>query len=238
VNIQEYLNRIHYKEKITPSAEVLNNLQLYHLLNVPFENLDIHDGIPIRLNTGSIYDKIVNKKRGGFCYELNGLFYELLKSLGFAVTIISARVFDSKKNDYGINNTRYLADVGFGEFTFSPIPVTLNHVHNDVRGNFIIEKHDEVYLRVSKEEGGKWVPEYIFSDTPRSLDEFEEMCRYHQTSAGSHFTQKRLISKPTLNGRITLSGNNFKITASGKTIMEDTLKDEAGFKDYLHKYFL
>ena len=93
MNKNEYLRRIGIEEKeIEPTLENLKLLQRRHLLNVPFENLDIHWKRPILLDSDNFYEKVVNKKRGGFCYELNGLFNELLKEIGFQTKIISARV--------------------------------------------------------------------------------------------------------------------------------------------------
>ena len=75
MDVNLYLDRIGFKGNVEPSLQVLANLQKRHLLTVPFENLDIHYGIPIKLDTALFFDKIVINKRGGFCYELNGLFF-------------------------------------------------------------------------------------------------------------------------------------------------------------------
>src|SRR6185436_18299602 len=88
-----YLERIRYDGETTPSVETLRRIHRAHMLAVPFENLDIHLGIPIALSVPAFYEKIVDRKRGGFCYELNGLFAWLLAELGFSVTLLSARVF-------------------------------------------------------------------------------------------------------------------------------------------------
>jgi len=92
MDIQAYLNRIGYRGALEPNAATLHALQQAHLLAVPFENLDIHLGRPIVLNQTALFDKIVGRRRGGFCYELNGLFAVLLRELGFKVTLLSAGV--------------------------------------------------------------------------------------------------------------------------------------------------
>ena len=97
MNLEAYLKRINYSGDLTPSITILKQLQKTHLLNVPFENLDIHYGHPIELDLDKIYHKIVVRKRGGFCYELNGLFQNMLNIIGFDSKIISARVYDNKK---------------------------------------------------------------------------------------------------------------------------------------------
>ncbi|NOT46740.1 MAG: acetyltransferase, partial [Acidobacteria bacterium] len=95
MNTAKYLARIGAEpDHLEPNSETLRFLQRKHLLTVPFENLDIHWKRPIVLNTEKFYKKIVGEKRGGFCYELNGLFNALLISLGFQTRLISARVFN------------------------------------------------------------------------------------------------------------------------------------------------
>ena len=92
MDIHAYLSRIGYRGTLEPSAATLHALQQAHLLAVPFENLDIHLGRPIVLDQTALFDKIVARRRGGFCYELNGLFAVLLRELGFEVTLLSAGV--------------------------------------------------------------------------------------------------------------------------------------------------
>src|SRR5574342_783566 len=95
MNVTEYLERITYSGEHKPSLETLNELQAAHLLTVPFENLDIHN--KIKINLAHSYDKRITRRRGGFCYELNGLFFGLLKEVGFNVKMVSARVYDAEK---------------------------------------------------------------------------------------------------------------------------------------------
>src|SRR5206468_7848795 len=87
-----YLQRINYRGEQTPTAATLRELHRAHLLTAPFENLDIHLGRPILIDQDVLFDKIVRRRRGGFCYELNGLFALLLRGLGFEVTLLSAGV--------------------------------------------------------------------------------------------------------------------------------------------------
>ncbi len=180
-NRNEYLKRIGYKGGLEPSLAVLQNLQKAHLFNVPFENLDIHYGNVIHLNIDELFVKIVKRNRGGFCYELNGLFYELLISLGFNAKRISARVYNKEKG-YGeefdhmaiivnINGVEYLTDVGFGEFTIAPFKLELGLSQSDTRSVFVIDKFEEEYLRVNKVVNGEFTPEYIFKNIERRFEE-------------------------------------------------------------------
>lgn len=243
---EKYLDRIKYSGKSKPNLDLLKKLQKQHLLNVPFENLDIHYNIPIELNIDRIYKKIVLNNRGGFCYELNGLFFELLLALNFEAKRISARVYSQEK-EYGeefdhfaiivkIDGEEYLSDVGFGDFTFEPLKIDIGKIQNDECGTYLIDKYDEKYFRVNKVENGKITPEYIFQKEKKDFNDYQEMCKYHQTSPDSHFTQKRLISLPTTNGRITITGNKLKITESGSTT-ESEIKNEIEFRQHLRNLF-
>ena len=241
-NQQNYLDRIKYSGSLVPDLELLQKLQKKHLLNVPFENLDIHYHIPIELNIDRIYEKIVLNNRGGFCYELNGLFYELLLSLGFNVKRISARVY-KKESNYSpefdhfaivvkIGSNEYLTDVGFGEFIFKPLELQFGKIQKDQRGSFLIDNYRDEYLRVSKIENGVSTPEYIFKSLERELDEYEGMCEYHQSNPNSHFMKKRLISLPTESGRITITGNILKIKGKNSETQKK-LKKETEFEKEL-----
>jgi N-hydroxyarylamine O-acetyltransferase len=126
-----YLERIGLELPLPADAESLRRLQLAHMLHVPFENLDIALGRPIRLGLTTLYDKIVTRRRGGFCYELNGLFAWLLDDLGFEVTYLSASDYHPADNSYGLDfdhlvllvrcpadaapQVRWLVDVGWGD---------------------------------------------------------------------------------------------------------------------------
>jgi len=245
MNTKLYLDRIGYVGEPAPTIKTLAALQIFHLKSVPFENLDIHYHIPIDFKNS--FHKIVTRNRGGFCYELNFLFYQLLKELGYAATIISARAFGKEKG-YGpefdhmaiiavVNHEEYLVDVGFGEFAFHPIKIEPGKEVTDARGVFRINSFEENYLLAEKKGAdGNFVPEYIFTKQERQPDEFTGMCHFHQTSNESHFTQKRLCSLPTDEGRITLTGNTLKISTK-KGIVEKELQTEAEVEKVLWDYF-
>src|SRR6266478_8207742 len=98
MDIRAYLQRLDYTGAIAPNAETLRLLQLAHLRAVPFENLSIHSREPIVLDDRALFEKIVSRRRGGFCYELNGLFAALLRALGFEVEMLSARVATAEES--------------------------------------------------------------------------------------------------------------------------------------------
>lgn len=231
MNIEKYIARIGaLPDHLEPNDEVLRFLQRRHLSTVPFENLDIHRKRPIVLDVEKFYTKIVEEKRGGFCYELNGLFNELLKSLGFRTKLISARVFNG--NDHGpdfdhaamivtVGEDEYLADVGFGDFTIEPLRFSLGAEQQDPAGVFVIRHFDEDYLEVAKRVGGDWRSEYIFKDEERELSEFAEMCEFQQHSPESHFTKGKICSIVIEGGRKTLTDKKFIVTTGAEKIEHD-----------------
>src|SRR5688572_26620174 len=205
MQVEKYFKRIKYKGPSTVCFELLEKLQQQHLLHIPFENLDIHWKIPIELNTDKIFDKIVNKKRGGFCYELNSLFYGLLVSIGFEARMVSARVYESNVKEFGreydhmaiivhLEENEWLVDVGFGEFSFCPLRLVLDEIQSDKRGKFMITKEQDT-LMVSKTSGNEWVPEYLFTLRDRRLSEFEEMCHRSEEHTSELQSQSNLVCR-------------------------------------------
>ena len=226
MKVKKYLERIGLVGKeIKPDLNSLKLLQRNHLLNIPFENLDIHWKRKIILDEKLFATKIVEDRRGGFCYELNGLFHKLLNELGFVSKIISARVSNGKGGfgeEYDhlailtkIGETEFLVDVGFGDFAAEPLRFELDTEQEDSNGTYKIKKRTNGYFEVQKKKGESWMSEYIFLDVERKLSEFEGMCVYHQTSPKSHFTQKKVCSIMTENGRKTLTNKKLIETKDG-----------------------
>ncbi|NML22854.1 arylamine N-acetyltransferase [Pseudoflavitalea sp. G-6-1-2] len=247
MNVPAYLRRIGYQGSLVPTLETLAALQRAHLLAVPFENLDIHMNIPIYIDPDAIYRKVVERRRGGFCYELNSLFRQLLETIGYDTILVSAKVYSFDRGSFGpefdhmaiiveVGKEIYLVDVGFGEFAFSPLVLDFQIDQEDERGVYRMRTHEFEYLLISRMDGYSEKPLYVFTIIPRRLKEFEGMCKYHQTSPGSSFTRKRMISLPTLNGRKTLSGNRFKIT-HGKGEIEVDMETEEDVKGLLKREF-
>ena len=223
MDVQAYLKRINYQGPLTPSAETLRQLQVTHLLNVPFENLSIHAHESIVLNDEALFGKIVERRRGGFCYECNGLFAALLRELGFDVSMLSAEVanasggfsqpFDHMALMVRLDET-WLADVGFGDSFLEPLRI--NESTEQTQGSQAFRISADASNRVVyRRHDSQWKPEYRFTLQPYNYPDFEAMCLYHQTSAQSHFTQKRICSLATRDGRITLSDMRFIVTIDG-----------------------
>lgn len=245
MDVNQYLAHIQVEQPVKADITSLTRLQLAHLKTVPFENLDIHYGKPISLETEDIFEKVVVNQRGGFCYELNGLFYALLREIGFNAKRVSARVaiegggftpeYDHLAIVVSIDGLDYLTDVGFGRFAVVPLPIKSGTRIADGMGEFQIKAVDDQYFQVDRVENEVSAPEYIFSMTERNLSDFREMCEFHQQSADSHFTRKKLISILRDDGRITLTDTQLKISGRHSTQVKDFEPDD--FENYLDKYF-
>ncbi|PYX65937.1 MAG: acetyltransferase [Acidobacteria bacterium] len=224
MNVAAYLGRIGYKGKVSTTIETLRGLHRAHLLSVPFENLDISLGRQILCNEDAFLRKIVERHRGGFCYEMNGAFAALLRTIGFEVTLLSARV-PNEDGSYGPEfdhlalrvdlDTPWLADVGFGDSFLDPLRLETGVEQTQAGRIFRILGSDGSLHIERAEVAGSWEKQYSFTLQPRRIEDFAAMCHYHQTSPDSHFTRKRLCTIATPEGRITLSDMKLIVTRDG-----------------------
>ena len=241
-----YLERIGYKGSLTPSVNVLRELHRRHLLSVPFENLDIEMGRPIVLSHAAFYDKIIGRRRGGFCYELNGSFASLLKALGFRVTMLSARTVEeggSLTPDFDHMallirlEERWLVDVGFGDLFVEPKRLDIDGPQMD----------DGKAFRIAPIEGGRllsrwdekknsWKPEYQFTLRPRKLGDFAAMSTYQQTAPDSYFRRGGFCSLLTPKGRVTVTEKKLIVTGAGRR-SERPVRDTKEFRGLLRRRF-
>ncbi len=220
MDVHAYLERMGYTGSLEPTAEMLRELQRTHMFNVPFENLDIHNHRFFQIDVPSIYEKIVLRHRGGFCYELNGLFIWLLRELGFDMTLPAGRVFvDGELGpEFGHMNMliqleeRWLADVGFGYSFVEPLRLDEEGEQKQFGRSYRVARSGEEYTLLIKDPDTGWEPQYVLSLVPHELSEWEEMNVWQQTSPDSFFTKKRVCSLATEKGRITLRHTRLLIT--------------------------
>jgi len=250
MDIHAYLKRINYRGSLFPSAQTLRELQVAHLRSVPFENLSIHSAEPIVLNDDALFAKVVKRRRGGFCYELNGLFAALLRELGFEVTMLSAQVANAEgvfgpdfahmtllvmpKED---SRQRWLADVGFGDSFLEPL--RLDFEREQVQGEraYKIIEAESHLIMMQREGNDEWKAQYRFTLRPYQYADYAAMCRFHQTSPESHFTKARVCTLATPEGRITLSEMRLITTIRGQERQERLLTDETEYALALKELF-
>ncbi|MEU8661262.1 arylamine N-acetyltransferase family protein [Actinoplanes philippinensis] len=209
MDVTGYLRRIGLD-----SPAGLRELHRAHLLTVPFENLDMGH---VSLDPEDLFDKIVTRRRGGFCYELNGLFALLLTELGHSVTRVAARVDGGERLGPPFDHLalivdgQWLVDVGFGDHSTYPLRWDCRDDQDDPGGRFRL---------ADTPDGDVWVlrdgkPSYLIETRPRDLVDFRATCWYQQTSPDSHFTRKTICSRLTEDGRVTISDRTLIVTAAG-----------------------
>lgn len=250
MDTEQYLRRIGYTATVKPDVQTLHRLQHAHLLSVPFENLDIGLKRPILLDETSLWNKIVVNRRGGFCYEVNGLFASLLNEVGFDVTYLNARDYHEDDDTFGIdfdhltllvrvpNDTaRWLVDVGWGDTFARPLELDNPDWQENGLRAYKLESFRDGYQLWQRGYSGKLERQYYFDLTPHQFPaEYEATCLYHQTSPQSIFTQKRIISRLTENGRVSLDSDHLIITTNGQR-EEHLFENEEQFQELLQQYF-
>lgn len=223
MNLDSYLQRINYSGPLEPTKQVLFDIHRGHLTSIAYENLDIHLGTPVTVELEQIFDKIVTRGRGGWCFEMNGLFAWALREIGFDVTMYAATVGrETRKNaregDHLVLQVDldepYLADVGFGTGFYEPLPLAAGHYRQD-------------FLDVGLAfEGNRWhfdndpntPPGYDFPLAKQVLSDFDDACDWLQTSPDSGFVKTTVCHLVQKNKLITLRGAVLKtIRPSGVT---------------------
>jgi len=217
-----YLDRIEAARPETVDAAALRVLHHAHLLTVPFENLSIHMSETISLDEDTLLGKIVTRRRGGFCYELNGAFALLLRALGADVAMVAARVYGNGSLSPPFDHMALLvrladgtgpwvADVGFGSHSVYPLLFSSRQEQDDPAGRYRMADAPDGDVDVFA--GGE--PQYRIEPRPRLLADFVPTCWWQQTSPDSHFTQSTICSRLTPDGRISISGHTLIRTSGG-----------------------
>lgn len=236
MNIDAYLERLGIDGPRRASLDFLRLLQHGHVTRIPFENLDIVGGVPLSLEADKQFDKIVSRKRGGVCYELNGLFHELLRELGFSVSRTAATVKTEDgwfvTGSHAINMVRvdssdYLVDVGFGGRTpKQPVPLTGEEVHDADGGSYRIRpwSGQEGKLVLERREGSDLDALYKFDPTEtKQLKDFYDVFMMTQYGEESRFNKVPVAMILTEEGRITLHDHSL-------TVVQNELKTKESIR--------
>ncbi|MFB7936059.1 arylamine N-acetyltransferase [Streptomyces sp. NPDC056049] len=234
-SVRRYLERIGARRPDRADAEALRELHLRHLLTVPFENLSIHLGQDIVLDEKALVDKVVEARRGGFCYELNAAFAALLRALSYRVELLQARVL-GPDGRVGIpydhmalrvetaDGERLLADVGFGDHSHHPLALDERGEQSDPSGTFVIVAAPGAEGDLDVVRDGK--PQYRLEPRPRELADFTAGAWYHRTSPESHFTRGVICSLLTEDGRVSIGGRKLYRTVAGERVEREFGTDE------------
>ena len=243
---KKYLERIGIASVEKADKETLDRLILAHLRSVPFENLDVYDAhADIPLGISDLYDKIVVRRRGGYCFELNAVFMALLESLGYECTSVAVRVvwhadcfmpLSHRGTIVTIDGVRYFADVGFG----GPSPqgaLMLDNGGEQTFGAdvFVVDKSDEG-TSISRLVNGARERTLLFFETPVNPVDFLALNEYTSKNKDILFRRERLLNLLTETGVKTIGGNVLKVHSGGDTV-EEVLDTEEKFRRALQEHF-
>lgn len=245
-NMDTYLQRINYEGTTELTLETLFQLHKLHVFNIPFENLDVLQQKSILLDRDSLYRKIVLDNRGGYCFEMNGLFSYILEDLGFEAINLLARVYIDS-NNFGsrthqvllvvLNNQRWLVDVGFGGGgLIEPILLEEGAVSQQFFETFRLLKDPNIGFVLQRKFGTEFRNVYAFTLDSCIPADYVMSNYFTSTFPGGFFTETRIITKPTTEGRVTLVDKILKIS-SGNQISEKTLTSDSEYHEVLKEFF-
>jgi len=244
MNLQEYLSRIGYMKDLSLSLDTLTELHSAHVFNIPFENLDVVQGLPINLASNALFDKIVTRKRGGYCFEMNGLFADVLRELGFNVRQTLARTafggtFSAKLHEVlvvNIGQNTYICDVGYGNDGISaPLLLELGTKQTQFVNTYRFIFDDTWGYIMQRKVADEYVPMLAMTLEECVPDDFEVASHYTSTHPMSFFKMQRFATKPTPTGRITLTDNHWKVVDNDSITEQDISPSE--FENLLQTHF-
>jgi N-hydroxyarylamine O-acetyltransferase len=225
MKLQDYLDRIEYAGTVEPIFATLAALQEAHVCSVPFENLDVQLGRPLSIRVEEAYEKIVVKRRGGWCYEQNGLFGWALSEIGFDVRRIAASVLRDQRGNSSESShlcllvkspeskTKYLADVGFGGSMIRPIALKEDQ-HCQPPFKLGLERLDDHYWRFWESLGdGKF--SFDFREEPAFESSLASKSAFLQTDSASGFVLNLVAQLRSSDRHCMLRGRVFSVAKPG-----------------------
>lgn len=244
VDVDAYLSRIGISGEVNVDLADLERLQRAHLTTVPFENLDVFHRRGVETGVDWSAPKIIDRGRGGWCFELNGAFASLLEALGFTVKRLGATVLFSQVTDLVTHlsievtlDRPYLVDVGFGDSFIRPLPLDSEGPHDGGVGEFgFVFAGDRTSL-IAFEPDGTAEPQYRFNSRPYATSDFDVSSRRLQTDPGLRWTEGPFATRLVDGGpdRVTLLRDRIKFRRAGVWAEEPV--DEDDWAATLHHWF-
>lgn len=247
LNIDAYLERIGFKGRILPSEDILQGLHKAHTLSIPFENLDVFFGRPIALDLPSLFGKLVTGNRGGYCFEMNGLFSAVLEKIGFEVVPLLARVAFDFNRQFGAKThqvllvktgtTRWLVDVGFGKDGITtPLLLDTTDDQHQFGRTYRIEPHPQFGYILDVRTPDRDFCQYAFTLDKCWPADFVMANHFTATYPDSLFVKTMVCTMPTEQGRVTLTDRHLKIV-SNRRVRQTEIQDLSDFGAKLSAHF-
>lgn len=233
MNLAAYLARIGFDGTPRPDLATLKAVHFAHLRAIPYENFDVRLQRPGGIDPGAGFDKLVTRRRGGWCYEMNGVLGAALDEIGFSVTRLAGAVMRGERGDEVIGNhlvlkvdlegRSWLADVGLGDGILEPIPL-VEGPHHVVGYDFRLERLDAAWWRLHNHDMGG-ARHFDFTLEPADPQRLARMCQWLGASPDSIFTQATLAYRFTPQGWVVLLGRVLRRIQPGTR--SDTLIESA-----------
>jgi N-hydroxyarylamine O-acetyltransferase len=245
VDLAAYVERIGFAGELRPSAECLRELHLAHATHVPFENIEVLMGRPVRLDIESLWKKLVEDRRGGYCFEQNTLFAAVLEQLGFRVTRLAARV---RMGAVGVrprshmllavesDGRQWLSDVGFGgDALLYPVQWLPGETSAQFAWKYRLMEEAPGYV-LQTWRGDGWVDLYSFTMEGQDAVDYEMANYYTSTHPDSFFRKQVMVHLPGPEVRVTLVGRRL-IERRAEGASEVLLADDAAVLEVLAARF-
>lgn len=248
VNVARYFARIGYSGTTSVTLDTLRALVLAHAQSIPFESVSPYTGSPVRLDLASLEDKLINRRRGGYCFEQNLLLSDVLRQLGFRVTGLAARVMWNGAPWTQMPRSHmlilvdlgapYVVDVGFGGLTLTGAlelraDIEQRTPHEDFR-----LLHDDSELIMQARIRAEWRPLYRFDLQPQLATDYEPVNWYLSTHPESRFVKNLIAARVTPDRRYTLLNGELAIHHLGGDTERRTIESAEELVDVLESTFL
>lgn len=243
--LDKYLSRIGFSSVVRADMDTVRGMMLNQLFSVPFENLDVLSHYGVSMIPDEIVEKIINRGRGGYCYEVNGIFSMALQALGINHYFVAARPMTYQvrkpKTHMAIilllDNERWLCDLGFGSHGIRE-PLRLGATGEDTRqgfDRFMVSKDDDGEYLLKAFVDGNWSPQYSFNLYPQEWIDFYPANYMNSTHPDSIFLKSPIIVIHNPEGRVILNGDMLKIISRGVPSKRIISQDE--YLTVLSQYF-
>jgi N-hydroxyarylamine O-acetyltransferase len=218
MKLQTYLDRVGFRGRANADLETLRTLHRLHLEHIPYENLDVQLGHPVSIEIEPIFEKLVNRRRGGWCYEMNGLLGWALEEIGFKVTRMAGAVMRVVMGDANVGNhlvlridldQPYIGDVGFGDGMLEPVALAAQEF-----------RHDFLPYRLEDLGAGWWrfhnhplggAASFDFELKPAEHALLAAKCQLLQTAPQSPFVMNAVVQRHAHNRLAMMRGRSFKV---------------------------